>query len=114
MSWAIGFDTKWKRDIGWGVPAFCDHPGCGAEINRGLACVCSDGQPYGGDGCGLYFCSKHLGLYRVKKGKHSMMCERCGAHKEPFTPTPDHPDWIHHKMTDESWKAWRDKHAMES
>lgn len=33
MSWAVGYDEKWKRDIN---------------------------QPYGGDdGCGLYFCCEH-------------------------------------------------------
>lgn len=60
MSWAIGFDEKWQRDIGYGVPAYCDHPGCKAEIDRGLPYVCG-GEPYGGsNGCGLYFCEKHL------------------------------------------------------
>lgn len=28
MSWVIGFDSNWNRDIGYGVLAFCDHPGC--------------------------------------------------------------------------------------
>lgn len=37
MGWSIGFDTRWKRDIGYGVPAECDHPTCGAQIDRGLA-----------------------------------------------------------------------------
>ena len=37
MSWAVGFDSQWDRDIGYGVPAYCDHPGCGKEIDRGLA-----------------------------------------------------------------------------
>jgi hypothetical protein len=56
MSWAVGFDSNWKRDIGYGVPATCDRPGCGTGIDRGLAYVCG-GQPYGGEeGCGLYFC----------------------------------------------------------
>jgi hypothetical protein len=46
MSWAIGYDGRWKRDIGYGVPAYCDHPGCNEEIDRGLAHVCG-GEPYG-------------------------------------------------------------------
>ena len=28
MGWSIGYDTNWKRDIGYGVPAKCDHPRC--------------------------------------------------------------------------------------
>ncbi len=44
MSWAVGFDETWQRDIGYGVPAYCDHPGCMAEIDRGLSYVCG-GEP---------------------------------------------------------------------
>lgn len=25
----------------------------------------------------------------------------------PFDPKPDTEEWIHHKMTDESWAEWR-------
>jgi hypothetical protein len=103
MSWAVGYDNKWKRDIGYGVPAFCDHPGCGEEIDRGLAHVCG-GEPYGGEhGCGLYFCGKHLHHYNEGR-----VCEQCGTGGDPFTPTPEHPDWIKHKLTDGSWQEWRD------
>ena len=28
MSWAVGYDSKWQRDIGYGVPSICDHPKC--------------------------------------------------------------------------------------
>lgn len=95
MGWAVGYDSRWKRDIGYGVPATCDHPGCGAEIDRGLGFVCTDEQPYGGEtGCGLYFCAEHRG-------------HEC-AH-EGFTPTPDLPIWQRHKLTDESWSRWRDE-----
>lgn len=100
MSWSIGYDARWKRDIGYGVPAFCDHPGCTEEIDRGLAYVCG-GEPYGGEaGCGLYFCGAHLLC-------HPQLCERCAAGKEPFTPTPERREWIQHKLTDESWQQWR-------
>ena len=30
MGWSIGYDEKWQRDIGYGVPAICDYPGCTA------------------------------------------------------------------------------------
>lgn len=107
MGWSIGYDTNWKRDIGYGVPAICDHPDCGEKIDRGLSCVCG-GDPYGGDrGCGLYFCEKHLGC-------NPQICERCKSKSEPFTPKPDVPEWIHHKETDPSWKAWRDERKEQS
>ncbi len=102
MSWSIGYDDYWKRDIGYGVPAWCDHPNCNEKIDRGLAFVCG-GEAYGGDdGCGLYFCEKHnQGIM--------MICGRCRRAQAPFNPKPDHPEWINHKLNDESWKEWRDK-----
>jgi hypothetical protein len=105
MGWSIGYDSTWDRDIGYGVPAYCDHPGCGKEIDRGLAYVCG-GEPYGGDfGCGLYFCAEHRGF-----GRHQL-CERCTYHKEPFDPTPDHPTWLRHKLKDLSWARWRQENS---
>lgn len=103
MSWSIGYDDNWKRDIGYGVPAYCDHPGCGEEIDRGLGCVCG-GEPYGGEkGCGLYFCGKHLRAF-------PQLCERCNAENpEPFKAMREHPDWIRHKLEDPSWEEWRSK-----
>jgi hypothetical protein len=106
MGWSIGYDEKWKRDVGYGVPAYCDQPGCMEKIDRGLAYVCG-GEPYGGEqGCGLYFCEWHL-VYSLSHDAY--LCRRCAAGKEPFAPAPDHPDWIHHKATDPSWQQWRDE-----
>lgn len=103
MSWAIGYDSKWKRDIGYGVPAYCDFPGCMVEIDRGLSHVCG-GAPYGGDkGCGLYFCINHLLA-------SEQLCDCCYHAKSPFTPTHDHPRWLAFKRTDPSWAAWRAEH----
>jgi hypothetical protein len=104
MGWSIGYDEKWDRDIGYGVPAICDHPECSVEIDRGLAYVCG-GEPFGGEhGCGLYFCSMHLCYVgAVQK------CARCRSRKKPFAPKPDVPQWMRHKLVDESWKAWRDE-----
>lgn len=102
MGWAVGFDTTWNRDIGYGVPAICDRPACGTDIDRGLAHVCG-GEPYGGeDGCGLFFCDGHLLL-----GGRRQVCERCEAGEQPFTPTPDTAEWLEWKLTDESWEQWR-------
>jgi len=112
VSWAIGWDGQWERDIGYGVPAFCDHPGCGKEIDRGLAYVCG-GDPYGGEhGCGLYFCAEHREVRTFGRGKSEEtveVCRRCRWGKESFAATPDHPRWIAHKLTDPSWKEWRDE-----
>jgi hypothetical protein len=104
MGWSIGYDSTWDRDIGYGVPACCDHPKCAAEIDRGLSYVCCDSEPYGGAGCGLYFCAAH----RDSTGK----CPRCAAYKPPYKhPKPDHPEWIAHKLHDPSWAQWRAANA---
>ena len=119
MSWAVGFDGNWSRDIGYGVPATCDFPGCGADIDRGLAYVCG-GEPYGGEhGCGLYFCGSHMLIGQCRQqyfhggqiliGSHRQQCERCAEGKSPFEATPDTREWIEWKLTDESWAAWRDE-----
>jgi hypothetical protein len=105
MGWSIGFDEKWNRDIGYGVPAYCDAPGCTTQIDRGLTYVCG-GEPYGGDrGCGLYFCEKH---------REFQLCARCTSYKPPYKRIkPDHPDWIQHKLTDPSWEEWRKENSQE-
>lgn len=113
MGWSIGYDRRWKRDVGYGVPATCDYPGCNAEINRGLAYVCG-GEPYGGEhGCGLYFCDAHQ-LIAGDRRNNVQLCSRCyGGRGGPYKPTPDTPEWIHHKLTDESWKRWRETNVHE-
>lgn len=97
MSWAVGFDSARGRDIGYGVPAFCDHPRCSAEIDRGLAYRCG-----GHDfdlGCGLYFCPDHCDF--VDGG--AQLCARCRRRRPPFDPKPDHPRWIHHTTAITGW-----------
>jgi len=113
MGWSIGFDSTWNRDIGYGVPARCDHPGCDAEIDRGLAYVCGS-QPYGGDyGCGLYFCSKHRRTAGDKRD-NAELCSRCyRSAADPFDKTPDTAEWMCWKLTDESWQQWRDENPQE-
>lgn len=105
MSWAIGYDSSWKRWVGYGVPAYCDHPKCDAEIDRGLSYVCG-GEPYGGEhGCGLYFCDKHLAYYNESKHR---VCAKCGTYRATtYRPKPEHPTWIKHLLTDASWSEWR-------
>jgi hypothetical protein len=106
MGWSIGWDARWGRDIGYGVPATCDFPGCGAEIDRGLGYVCGR-EPYGGErGCGLYFCEDH------QRGR-SQLCPRCANRCAPYTPSPDVREWVEWKLSDPSWATWRMEHQAE-
>jgi hypothetical protein len=119
MGWAMGFDRKWQRDIGYGVPAICDHPDCTEEIDRGLPYVCSGQQPHGGDhGCGLFFCGEHLsfsefddhgGMHPKNNGeaRECDMCERCYNFEPPFQKKADTIGWMDHKLSHESWQKWR-------
>jgi len=115
MGWSIGFDERWQRDVGYGVPAICDQPTCFAPIDRGLAHVCGE-QPFGGEhGCGLYFCADHLEYSHLSETDTTRLsrCERCIAGREPFRPKADVPRWIAFKLADASWQQWRDENAVE-
>lgn len=110
MGWSIGYDEHWKRDIGYGVPAYCDHPDCKKEIDRGLSYVCG-GEPEGGEyGCGLFICSGHTHA----NDNCYQLCRHCAdRRRKKLAPSPDHPLWINHKLTDESWQQWRDENPAE-
>lgn len=95
MSWAIGYSERHKRDIGYGVPAFCDHPGCNEEIDRGLGYKCEEE----GCGCEKFYCSTHL--YDT------------GIHTHEVPDTRIHPDWGRHLLTHESWGRWRKENPDE-
>jgi hypothetical protein len=114
MGWAVGFDSRWERDIGYGVPAVCDRPRCGTAIDRGLGYVCG-GHPYGGErGCGLFFCEQHLSGWRKDGDSYDVrVCGRCDKSRAPYDPTPDTAEWIDWKLTDESWGPWRAEHPDE-
>jgi hypothetical protein len=113
MGWQIGYDSRWNRDVGYGVPAECDYPACKEQIDRGLSFVCGS-DPYGGEhGCGLYFCEDHLtGLIECGE-RWAQVCDRCEeAHvwdiaTEPYQPKPDVQEWTDFKETDPSWAQWR-------
>jgi hypothetical protein len=108
MGWSIGEHNG--RDIGYGVPALCDHPECGTEIDRGLSYVCG-GSAYGGDhGCGLFFCGHHLTIAGPRRN-YAPLCQRCYRGRAPFDPKPDVAEWARHKLTDESWAKWRVENA---
>lgn len=107
MGWQIGYDTQWKRDIGYGVPALCDHPDCNEVIDRGLGFVCAEQRPYGGEnGCGLFFCEAH-------SVNSSHQCERCAGEQLPFEAKPDVRKWVRWKLTHHSWEEWREQNPDE-
>jgi hypothetical protein len=95
MGYSIGYDSDLQRDIGYGVPTYCEHPECNQEIDRGMAFACG-GDP--DSGCGRYFCEKHGGGYK---------CERCAKSRQPFPVKQDHPQWMRWKLRDSSWRQWR-------
>jgi hypothetical protein len=105
MGWQVGYDSNWQRDVGYGVPAICDQPGCGEKIDRGLGYVCG-AEPYGGEhGCGLFFCGEHM----FCSDESYQACERCRDGQPPFDATPDTREWVEWKLADESWGQWRDE-----
>jgi hypothetical protein len=98
-------DGRWA---GYGVPATCDHPDCGASIDRGLGYLC--GAVTDDRGCGLFFCSDHLWL----TDDGVQLCQRCDNNEPPFDPTPDSQEWITHMLIDETWQQWRDENPAEA
>lgn len=103
MGWSLGWDGS--RFIGYGVVAYCDCPGCFNKIDRGLSYKCDDiGYDDNGDeinGCGGFFCSEH----RTWKS-----CDDCDSGMfSGWGPDyqKEHPDWLTHVLTDESWEEWR-------
>lgn len=106
MGWSLGYDSNWNRWVGYGVPAWCDHPKCNEEIDRGLSYVCCGQKVYGGydergGGCGLFFCSAHSdGMGRCTRCRH-------GRRNKPYEAKRDHPDWLTHILKDKRWAKWR-------
>lgn len=99
-----GVYNREGRWAGYGVPATCDHPDCGASIDRGMAYLCGE-EPGAEKGCGLFFCSRHL--FYTPNDDDPQMCSRCCDDEPPFEPTPDTAEWVEHMLTDESWGQWR-------
>lgn len=130
MGWAVGYMNH--RDIGYGVPAICDHPDCDVEIDRGLAYCCGD-EPWGDVGCHLYFCGEHLGYSGIFDSEGNQidpdaeeekaeedgvevddsdwsyvdLCERCHDNLPPFPMKADTLEWVWWKLNAPSWAKWR-------
>ena len=114
MGYSIGYSGG--RDIGYGVVATCDQPGCDEKIDRGMSYAC--GELRDDNACGLYFCINHTSF-----GENAQLCDRCLHNEElgedapaseylpPYDKKPDHPDWIWWKLNHPSWKEWRNENS---
>lgn len=117
------------RWAGYGVPAYCDYPGCKEEIDRGMSYACG-GEPFSEIGCDRYFCSKHTrsGAWNEDEEewcKHEDDCE-CEYHDYCFSclgldkeyplgypPAVEHPEWVFHLLNHHSWEEWRNNNPDE-
>lgn len=82
-----GTDSR-GRDVGYGIPATCDHPGCDARIDRGMAHACGGGHGSGEWDCDQYFCSDHL-VYNTTPPPHRtfmVVCPACSARMDFAQP----------------------------
>jgi hypothetical protein len=114
MSWAVGEDEELGRDIGYGIPSFCEHPDCNEVIDRGMGCACG-GEHGNHRGCNRYFCERHLyyawggegvdATVDLLAGQLCAMCVNDGPGR--FPTKPDMLAWTYFKMTDPSWHRWR-------
>ena len=92
MGWAHCGDDEKGRPIGYAIEATCDHEGCDARIDRGLAFCC--GGMHGGEAienhdgtafltaCGGYFCSEHRVGVAGFVGGHGRIVEVCAPCRE--------------------------------
>lgn len=97
MSWAhCGTDSR-GRAIGYAVSAQCDHPGCGASIDRGLSYACGGMHGENGADCEGYFCPAHLSTAVADEDRSIQVCDQCDAVLEAD------PDWQY----DDEKGAWR-------
>lgn len=94
MGWAhCGTDDD-GREIGYGVEAECDFPGCPEKIDRGLGYVCGPMHGSGNEwGCGRYYCGKHLdqGVHKCEGDPHPSSCPE-GQHRWKTHVSPSTPD----------------------
>lgn len=125
MGWSYGFVNG--RDVGYGVPAICDLPGCDKEIDRGLAFICGGDIGGGEHGCGLFFCGTHLLFCNIENEygeRPPQLCDVCLVNfrlggdnyklfAEKHQPKPDVPEWLRHKLRHYSWAEWRKDNPKE-
>lgn len=77
MSWSHCGNDSQGRPIGYAHPATCDHPGCNAQIDRGLSYACGGMHGNSEIGCEKYFCGDHLEYTVDDNEDFSTVCEEC-------------------------------------
>lgn len=99
MGWAdCGTDSK-GRPIGYVHLATCDHPGCNAEIDRGLSYACGGMHGQADVYCEGYYCPVHLIAFVETSAGQWTVCSSCRAEMEAD------PDWYE----DREEGVWRHK-----
>lgn len=126
MGYSVYFSDKNNRWQGYGVPAYCDHPDCNNVIDRGIGYVCCDNQNHSAS-CGGFYCELHryqmvyedeiqdmsdeelngLGIDSREERSQEDDGIICCTHKP--IESKEHPDWLNHVLTDDSWDEWRNK-----
>jgi hypothetical protein len=106
MGWSVGADLDHDRHRGYGVPAWCDAyaKGCREVIDRGLGYACDAYEHY-------YVTDEEGEEIEVEFDNLDHPIFVCGDHTckdvdEDNLP-PEHPEWLEHVLTDESWEQWR-------
>lgn len=115
------------RLSGYGVPAYCDYPGCSEKIDRGMGYACC-GAIHHSDSCGGFYCANHstpimseneledldeeeketvlasYGLTEAPLFDENGIAYLCS---HPPIEFKEHPDWIKHISKDKSWSKFR-------
>lgn len=121
------------RLAGYGVPAYCNYPGCSNEIDRGMSYACC-GAIHHDSSCGGFYCSEHatpfIGedeLEDLDDEEVQAVLEGYGLEEAPLfgedglaylcshppIEFKEHPDWIKHISTDETWQKFREQKPEE-
>jgi len=108
MGWSVCWCDEHKRWVGYGVVAYCDHKGCIEKIDRGLGYACTENHFGMNDAsCGRYFCQAHT-MYDYDEKTDEQICGHNNDHI-----SDEHPEWLNHIMTDDSWSEWREKEGIQ-
>lgn len=132
MGYSLYFSDKNNRFQGYNMHAYCDHPGCKNEIDRGMGYVCCGNQDHE-NSCGGFYCSEHSELCTLitedefeglEDDEVQEQLEHYGltempvfdedgyfyhCQHQPIEKDKEHPDWLQHVLTDETWQEWREK-----
>jgi hypothetical protein len=90
----MGYSVYWAngRWQGYGIPAYCDYPGCSEEIDRGMRFQHEEDLENGTPS--VFVCNKH----------QETLIEEIEVDYDR-----EHPEWLKHILTDESWELWREE-----